>query len=401
ALHAQAERLSERLRDVALEEAALTLAGRTTFEHRAVVIASDHDEAINQLADPPITGRTATSGKTVFVFPGQGSQWVGMGAQLLDQSPVFATRMQECAEALAPYLDQPLLDIVRNGSLDRVDVVQPASFAVMVSLAAVWQSMGVTPDAVLGHSQGEIAAACVSGALSLHDAAQVVALRSQAIRRLLAGHGTMVSLAAPLQQAQELLRDGVEIAAVNGPASVVVAGDPHALDLLITQCETTGIRARKIPVDYASHTSHVERLRDELTTLLADLTPQEPRIPFFSSVDGHWLDVPLDSEYWYRNLRQQVQFANAVDTLAHDGFRVFTETSSHPVLTAAMEDVLAEAGTPAAVVGTLRRDHGDMHQFLTSAGRLWVTGINVRWPLHDTRRADLPTYPFQHERYWL
>ncbi|MEV6612261.1 SDR family NAD(P)-dependent oxidoreductase, partial [Kutzneria sp. NPDC051319] len=225
-----AGRLAERLSEVSLLDAAATLSGRAVFGHRAVVVASDEAEAVAGLRElAAVSGGGAVTGKTAFVFPGQGSQWLGMGAQLFLESEVFAARLRECAEALASVVDFDVLAVIRGDVVDvdveRVDVVQPLSFAVMVSLAAVWVSYGVVPDAVVGHSQGEIAAAVVSGALSLEDGARVVGLRSQLIGRVLAGRGGMMSVAVSAERIGELLCDGVELAAVNGPESVVVAGD--------------------------------------------------------------------------------------------------------------------------------------------------------------------------------
>ena len=206
----------------------------------------------------------------MFLFPGQGSQWEGMALELLDCSRVFAERMRACGEALAAYVDWSLEDVLRGvegaPGLDRVDVVQPVLFAVMVSLAGLWRSCGVRPAVVVGHSQGEIAAAHVAGGLSLRDAARVVALRSRALVRL-AGRGGMVSVALPAGELEELLQgfDGrVGVAAVNGPSSVVVSGDPGALRELLGVCEAEGVRAREIPVDYASHSVQVEEIREEL-----------------------------------------------------------------------------------------------------------------------------------------
>ncbi|MCC5481335.1 acyltransferase domain-containing protein, partial [Streptomyces barringtoniae] len=194
---------------------------------------------------PGVVQGVSAGGKTVFVFPGQGSQWAGMAAQLLDVSPVFAARIGECAAALESFTDWSLVDVLRQvpgaPSLERVDVVQPALFAVMVSLAELWRSAGVEPAAVLGHSQGEIAAACVAGILSLEDAARVVALRSQAIGRVLAGRGGMVSVALPVAAVRERIavwgEERVSVAAVNGPSSVVVSGEPQALEELLAVCE--------------------------------------------------------------------------------------------------------------------------------------------------------------------
>ncbi|MFD6414605.1 acyltransferase domain-containing protein, partial [Nocardia asteroides] len=248
-LAAQAERLASFLENGAggasLTDVAGALAtGRAVLGERAVVVAGSDDEALAGLrslargesAAGVLTG-TGTPGKVVWVFPGQGSQWAGMGRELLDASPVFAERIAECAAALERWVDWSLVDVLRGDAdpalMERVDVLQPASFAVMVGLAAVWSSVGVEPDAVVGHSQGEIAAACVSGALSLEDAARVVALRSQAIAGQLAGRGGMASVALSEDEAVGRLErwaDRVEVAAVNGPSSVVIAGDAEALD---------------------------------------------------------------------------------------------------------------------------------------------------------------------------
>ncbi|NUS55967.1 MAG: SDR family NAD(P)-dependent oxidoreductase, partial [Streptomycetaceae bacterium] len=318
-----------RLHDYASEQPALDLTGvgyalatsRGLLPERAVVVAADPASVRDGLAalsrgesrPGVVTGTADVEGRRVFVFPGQGAQWVGMGRELSASSPVFAEALGEVAEALAPFVDWSLPDVLRDEApLDRVDVVQPVSFAVMVALARVWQSFGVVPDAVVGHSQGEIAAAHVAGVLSLEDAAAVVALRSQSIARGLAGRGGMVSVAVSADRIRERLGEGVELAAVNGPSSVVVAGDPAALDALVTGYETEGVRVRRIPVDYASHTSHVEAIEEELAQVLAGVKPQSAQVPFYSTVDGRWLEGPeLDAGYWYRNLRRTVRFADA------------------------------------------------------------------------------------------
>ncbi|GAB2758412.1 hypothetical protein GCM10027199_35930 [Amycolatopsis magusensis] len=384
---------------------------RTAFEHRAVVLGDNRAELLRSLDEPAggvVTGVAGPVGKTVFVFPGQGSQWLGMGQALLETSPVFAERIAECAVALEPFVDWNLLDALRGREdLERVDVIQPVLWAVMVSLAELWRSAGVVPDAVVGHSQGEIAAAVVAGALSLEDAARVVALRSLAVAEFLAGHGGMMSVAQPVDELRPRLKlwgERISIAAVNGPGATVVAGEAAALDELKAACEADGIRARRISVDYASHTPQVETIRERV---LADLAPIRPRtgdLPFYSTVSGEPIDTArLDAGYWVTNLRQTVEFERATRKLLDDGYRVFVEPSAHPVLTVGVEQTLEAAGVAGIVLGTLRRDDGDWLRFATSVAEAHVLGVRVDWTAffpEGARQVDLPTYAFQHERFW-
>ncbi|NEB02411.1 SDR family NAD(P)-dependent oxidoreductase [Streptomyces sp. SID13726] len=420
ALRTQAERLLAHALGLDPVPAAHALAHtRASFTERAVVIGATNDELATGLkalaegasAAQVVTGTADVGGKTAFVFPGQGHQWAGMGAQLLDTEPVFAESMHSCAEALSKYVDWSLLDVVRQldgaPGLDRVDVVQPASFAVMVSLARVWLHYGIQPDAVIGHSQGEIAAAHIAGALSLDDAARIVTLRSQAIGQHLAGLGGMMSLPVPLAEARDRIAayDGrIEIAAVNGPTSTIVAGDADALDDLHDSANSAGIRARKVPVDYASHTSHVERIEDQLAALLDGLSPQTPQIPMFSTYQAAWLNenTPLTGAYWYNNLRHQVRFAESVEALIADDYRAFIEVSAHPVLTTPVQDLLdTHADTPTVTTGTLRRGDDTPTRLLISLATLHTRGVPTTWHLPVQAHTDLPTYPFQRKRYWL
>ena len=395
---------------------------RAGLEHRAVVLAGDRDGFLKGLgalaAGEPATGVVsaavrAEAGGVVFVFPGQGSQWAGMAVELLESSEVFAGALSQCAQALEPFVDWDVLAVLRQGdALTRVDVVQPVLWAVMVSLAAMWRAAGIEPAAVVGHSQGEIAAACVCGALSLPDGARLVALRSQVIARELAGLGGMVSIAAPVERVAELIagRAEVWVATVNGPLSTVVAGSPEALSEVMAQAAEEGVRARRIAVDYASHTPHVERVRDRLLELAGPITPRAGDVPMYSTVTG--AVVPgedLDAEYWYDNLRRTVRFQEGVQALLETGHTVFVEVSPHPVLTGSVEETVG-AHTPhragaTAVVGTLRRDDGGPGRILTSLAELWVHGLQPDWTrvfAHtDAHRLDLPTYAFQHRHYWL
>ncbi|MFH9227189.1 type I polyketide synthase [Streptomyces lydicus] len=393
---------------------------RSAFERRAVVLGTDRGALLGALGavsrgEVPAAGVVQGAGavrevgRTAVVFPGQGSQWVGMGAELIESSPAFAESMRRCGEALAPFVDWDLLEVVSEGrGLDRVDVVQPVTWAVMVSLAELWRSAGVVPDAVLGHSQGEIAAAVVAGALSLEDGARVVALRSQVIGRELAGRGGMASIALPEPEVRDRLKSqtGLGLAAVNGPLSTVISGDAAAVEAYVVACEADGVRARRIAVDYASHSAHVEAIEQELLTVLEDVRPQAGSVPFYSTVENAFLDTEvLDAAYWYRNLRHQVQFEAGIRALAAEGFTTFVESSAHPVLTVGIQETLDETDAEAVVTGSLRRDEGGLERFLTSAAELYVTGVPVDWtPFlagEDTRPVDLPTYAFQRERFWL
>ncbi|MFH8367650.1 type I polyketide synthase [Streptomyces sp. NPDC018031] len=426
ALRAQAARLLTHIDErpeLTDADIAVSLATtRAAFEHRAVVLATDRAGLLDNLGAlaegrgaPGLVQGTAASGsadRPVFVFPGQGSQWVGMAAELLDSSPVFAAGIDECAAALAPYTDWSLVDVLRGApgaaSLERVDVVQPALWAVMVSLAELWRSYGVEPAAVIGHSQGEIAAAAVAGALTLQDAAKVVALRARALPAL-SGQGGMVSVSLPQAEVAARLErwDGrLSVAAVNGPSSVVVAGEPGALTELLAACEAEDVRARRIPVDYASHSAQVERIRDEVIGALAGITPRPAAVPFYSSVTAGVIDTSvMDADYWYRNLRQTVRFDETVRLLLADGHQLFIEASAHPVLTLGIEQTAGDTGTEAAVIGSLRRDEGGLERFWLSLAEAHNAGARVNWRSvlagSGGRRVPLPGYPFQRERYWL
>ncbi|MEU6582344.1 type I polyketide synthase [Nocardia sp. NPDC046763] len=396
---------------------------RSLFAHRAVVLGRDRVSLTDGLAEfssggagsSVVSGRAEMAGKTVFVFPGQGSQWLGMAAELLETAPVFATRINECAAALAEFVDWSLLDVLRDvelaAGLNNPAVVQPTLFAVMVALADLWRSLGVEPDAVIGHSQGEIAAACVAGALSLREAARIVVARSRVLLTI-AGQGGMVSVQRPAAQVSGLIEKHwpgrLSIAVVNGATSTVVSGEDDALDELIRHCDRGCIGARRVAVDYAAHSHRVEDVREDLLRELGEVQADPGKIPVISSVTGEVVDGrDLDAAYWYRNLRMPVRFDHALSTAYHRKGRAFVECSPHPVLTADVSEFLdgTEEFDQAVAVGSLRRGDGGFDRFLTSAAEAHVHGVPVNWAAVFTDsgavRIDLPTYAFDRRRYWL
>ncbi|BBZ41616.1 acyltransferase domain-containing protein [Mycobacterium conspicuum] len=296
----------------------------------------------------------AATGRTVFVFPGRGPRWTDGAAELLETAPAFSDQMRLCDAAFAEFADWSVLESIRGGfaspgspSLDRVDVAQPVLFAVMVSLAAQWRASGIRPDAVLGHSQGEIAAAYVAGALSLSDAARVTALGSKVIGTI-SGAGGMVSILRPAHQVHDLIQPwggSISIAAQNGPSSTDVTGDSAALDGLVAMCERQEVQATRMPVDYAAHCIQVEDLRETLRESLSGLQPRTGDITFISGVTGAGLDTSiLDGDYWFANLRQPVLFEQAIRWSYEHGYRTFMEVSPTPVLTAGIQESLDDCG---------------------------------------------------------
>ena len=397
---------------------------RSVFEHRAVLVGADRGQLLAGLAglaagEPgagAVVGRARSVGKTVYVFPGQGSQWVGMGAQLLNTSTVFADHMLQCDKALGEHVEWSLIDVIRGAAgapgLGRVDVVQPTLWAVMVSLAELWRSVGVVPDAVIGHSQGEIAAAYVAGALTLEDAARVVALRSRLLLQL-SGAGGMVSLACGLSQAHKLVSQyegRLNIAVVNSVSAVVVSGEVPALEELMRRCEADNVRARRIDVNYASHSAAVDAIREPLTEALTGIEPHSASVDFFSTVTGERMDTAgLGADYWYRSIRLTVKFEQAVRS-AHDaGYRVFIESSPHPVLIAGIEETLTDCRHDSAdntvIIPSLGRDDGGLERFWLSLGQAHVAGVAVDWRAAFAGwggpPVELPTYGFVRRRFWL
>ncbi|MEW1552307.1 type I polyketide synthase, partial [Streptomyces tsukubensis] len=395
---------------------------RTGFEHRAVVVAADSAElraGLTAIAEgtenAPDVVRAATGpdGRTVLVFPGHGSQWPGMARQLLHESPEFAARLRECAAAVDALTDWSLLDALLGApgapSTERLDVAQPLLFAVMVSLARLWTTTGgVRPDAVVGHSQGEIAAACVAGVLTLEEAARVVVVRSRLFTRM-PSPGSMASVALPVETVRERIaafNGTVEISGINGPTATTVAGSNSDVGAFVAACEADGIRARVVVTGVASHCALMDPLRAPLLAELGTLHPRKGEIPVCSSVTGEVVDGrTMDADYWFRNVRRPVDFLGAVRTLLHTGHRAFLEMSPHPLLTSGVLTTAEDEEIPATAVGTLRRNEDGLRRFLLSLAEAHCRGVRTDPAAVFGGRpglgADLPTYAFQRQRHWL
>ncbi|MFD9937811.1 SDR family NAD(P)-dependent oxidoreductase, partial [Streptomyces massasporeus] len=405
----------ERHEQVPLADVAVTAAlHRTHFDTRAAVLAESVEQTVETLRalaegqahEQVVTGTAQPRGKTVFVYPGQGSQWTGMGRELLAQSPVFAETIDACDTALRPFTGWSVREVLtgkggEHPPHDRVDVIQPALFAMGVALSALWRSHGVEPDAVIGHSQGEVVAAVVAGALSLEQGAQIVAQRSKAVLAC-SGQGGMALIERPQAEVEEFIApygEDLSIAAINTSTSTVISGEAAALDQLVSELQERNVYARKVNVDYASHHAHMDPLLPDLAAGFTNITPTQTNTAFYSTVTGAITDgTELDGTYWCRNLRETVRFDQALNHLLADHHTTYIEISAHPVLSMP----LTNAATDGIVVGTLTRNHGSLTQLLRNLSLLHVQGHTTDWTktLPAGSPTPLPTYPFQHERFW-
>ncbi|MFR9772533.1 HAD-IIIC family phosphatase [Nocardia sp. SC052] len=421
-LHGQARRLLDHLtEDPTLDPAPVSRSlalHRTPFEWRAVVVAGERGEMLSALGDlvehratpDVVVGADAalTAGKTAFVFPGQGVQWAGMARDMLARSEVFRAEFARCDEAFRHRTGWSLATALFGltaAQLGDFTLVQPLLFATMAALAATWRDAGVIPDAVIGHSQGEIAAAYVSGALSLDEAAHVVVTRS----RLMAGiteQGAMAMIGLPAQRLEERLASdtAVSIAAINIPRSTIVAGAREAVEALVRELEDEQVDVRMLAAGpaLAGHSALLEPIRRQLLDELAGAAAAAPVVPWYSTVLGGRMTDPADTDYWYRNAREPVRFASTIERMIGDGYRYFVELGVHPLLTTAVRAVAEDTGHEVVAVGSLVRDQDGPRSLARALAALWVAGHDLDWtrltPAHG--RVDLPTYAFDRRRFW-
>lgn len=423
ALRALASAYADRLMDPeapALTDLAFTAASRRSQLPERLAVTGDSHQALAQRLEAFATGQPSAglacgtapeqAPRLVFVFPGQGGQWIGMGLRLMATEPVFNSALARCDAAIEAETGWSLFDVLRAGPdesrLDEIDVVQPAIFAMQVALAELLASWGIRPDVVVGHSLGEAAAAYTAGILSLDDAAAIICRRSRLMQRV-AGRGGMGVVDLSFAEATVLAArfgDRLAVAASNGPSTTVLSGDPDALDEALAAVQAGGGFARRVQVDVASHSPQVEPLLDDLRQILSDISPMIANTGFASSVTGDYLEGPeLGADYWARNLRQPVLFGQVLDKLLNEGDAAFLEISPHPVLLTAIESAIQASNSTSIAVGSLRRGQDEAETIREAIGALWIAGLPVEW--HQLAPGlvtlPLPGYPWQRERYWI
>ena len=355
----------------------------------------------------PVPGATGEQ-KVVFVFPGQGSQWIKMGHTLMDVDPVFTKTMQDCDRAFLPYTGWSLLErLYEEGeSLTGIDFIQPALCAIQVALARLWQSWGLTPDSVVGHSMGEVAAAYIAGSITLDEAARIICTRSALMKTVSGQGGAMAVTELTVAEAETVITryPGLSIAVNNSHKSTVLAGPEHSIQKVMDELDHSGLFCRQVKVDVASHSGQMEPLMKPLAEALGSIMPTQGDIGVYSTVlDAKVHGETLDTGYWVNNLRQGVKFASVMDKLIEDDHHVFVEVSAHPVLTTSIYECLEKAGKQAVVAHTLHRDNPGMDELYDNFTSIYNLGGIIDWKKYYGRskapHLALPNYPFQHDTY--
>jgi acyl transferase domain-containing protein len=387
-------------------------AGRAHFEHRLAVTGSSPEELRGALlkALPGRRVREREGIRPVFLFPGQGAQFPGMGKQLFDTQPVFRAAVDQCAELLRGELETPLLEVLWGAATDLLEqtaYTQPSLFAVEYALAVLWRSWGIEPAVVLGHSVGEYVAACVAGVYSLGDGLKLIARRGRLMQGV-AGHGAMAAVHAPENRVRDALRgleQRVTVAAINAPESLVISGYEQELHVAEQRLMESGVSVQRLNVSHAFHSPQMREMEEAFEAVAREIQFQPPRLRLLSSVTGRAVarDEMSQAAYWRRQVSAPVQFRQAMETLRESGAMVFLEVGPGATLAGLGQECM---DAPEALwLASLRRKREEWPQMLDSLAQLYVYGAEVNWAAFDQpfhrRRVPLPTYPFQRQRYWL
>jgi acyl transferase domain-containing protein/acyl carrier protein len=394
---------------------------RDHLEHRLAVVGASSAELAERfdafLSDQSVNGlavgqfHSGQRNKVIFIFPGQGGQWLGMACQLLKEEPIFRAALEKCGRALQRFVAWSLLEELMaeasRSRLGEIDVVQPILFSIQVALSALWRSWGIEPDTVIGHSMGEVAAACVAGALRLEDAAQIICRRSRLLKQV-SGKGAMAVVELPLEAARQALagyEDRLSIAVSNGPRSTVLSGDPAALQAVMQSLQQQDIFCRAVQVDVAAHSPQMDPLCTELLNVLDGIQPQAARVRMISTVTGQAIEgVSLDANYWARNLREPVLFSQTLQQLTESEHHLFIEISPHPTLLHAVEQSLQLHSQAGITLPSMRRGDRETAVLRESLAQLYVGGASINWKAifpTSGRGVKLPAYPWQRERFWV
>ncbi len=386
----------------------LTLTARTLIEVSQELSAFSTGQAGPALRTA-FTPRTAQAPRVVFVMSGQGPQWWGMGSELMKHEPVFKRTIEACAVAMRPWASFSLLEELARpeseSQMQRTEISQPAIFAMQMGLAALWQSWGIQPAAVVGHSVGEIAAACVAGILTLDQAAQIIVLRGRYMDECTVDGGTMLAVSLSPEMARSIIAKhdpAVSVAAFNGPQSLTLSGARTSLASIATELETEGIFARFLKVSHPFHHAMMQPAADALKLALGKLTPAAETVPFFSTVTGQrTAGAVCDATHWSSGVRQPVEFASAIQAVAASGAEVWLEIGAHPALVRSLQECLAESGSKAAIIASVRRER-EHTSLLESAMELHLAGVALNFAkmTPSKRHFHLPAYAWEKSRWW-
>ncbi|MBD8498536.1 type I polyketide synthase [Paenibacillus arenosi] len=402
-----------------LQDIAYTASSRRTHhQYRLAIVAHSKEELTEKLEaflegeslSGVVTGNMQTKRPpSVFVYTGMGPQWWGMGQQLYKEEPVFREVLHRCDELFTRIagwsLLQEMLKEEKNSRMSETEVAQPANFFIQVALTELWRARGIVPDAIVGHSAGEAAAAYAAGAMTIEEAIRVIYHRSR-LQQMTTGQGKLVAVSLSEQEIKAYLNgyeDRVSIAAVNSPTSVTLVGDPLALEEVIAPLEENGVFCKYLFVKVPYHSHYMDPLKAELLDVLSDLKLSSTTIPLYSTVTGKHIDgAEMNAEYWWLNVRNPVYFAAATQSIIEDGYGLFVEIGPHPVLANSIQECLTVCGKQGVVTPSLRRGQDELSIMMNATGLLFTNGIDLEWAIvnGNGNYIKLPLYCWQRERYW-